>query len=244
MSGIKSDTAIKLPISFILCALVAFVTSLFILLVNSQELLAGQFRFPEIWMGAHFLLLGFAVMIAMGAMYQLVPVAFLTPIWNQSFGFVQFYVTVVGIIFLSIMLGINPSLAIYGGILTVIGILMFTFQMLKTLAKRKENTAMSHLVLAAILCFLLTILAGLSLTWNFAFGGMANHSSILYSHIAFGVAGWFTLLIFGFSYKLVPMFSLSHGASMKRRSHPFICMFSAYCYSFFPFGSTSHSFNH
>lgn len=89
---------------------------------------------------------------------------FLTPIWNQSFGFVQFYVTVVGIIFLSIMLGINPSLAIYGGILTVIGILMFTFQMLKTLAKRKENTAMSHLVLAAILCFLLTILAGLSLT--------------------------------------------------------------------------------
>ena len=114
MSGIKSDTAIKLPISFILCALVAFVTSLFILLVNSQELLAGQFRFPEIWMGAHFLLLGFAVMIAMGAMYQLVPVAFLTPIWNQSFGFVQFYVTVVGIIFLSIMLGINPSLAIYG----------------------------------------------------------------------------------------------------------------------------------
>lgn len=141
MSGIKSDTAIKLPISFILCALVAFVTSLFILLVNSQELLAGQFRFPEIgW--RHFLLLGFAVMIAMGAMYQLVPVAFLTPIWNQSFGFVQFYVTVVGIIFLSIMLGINPSLAIYGGILTVIGILMFTFQMLKTLAKRKENTAM------------------------------------------------------------------------------------------------------
>ncbi|MBU6079933.1 hypothetical protein [Allobacillus halotolerans] len=221
MSGIKSDTAIKLPISFILCALVAFVTSLFILLVNSQELLAGQFRFPEIWMGAHFLLLGFAVMIAMGAMYQLVPVAFLTPIWNQSFGFVQFYVTVVGIIFLSIMLGINPSLAIYGGILTVIGILMFTFQMLKTLAKRKENTAMSHLVLAAILCFLLTILAGLSLTWNFAFGGMANHSSILYSHIAFGVAGWFTLLIFGFSYKLVPMFSLSHGASMKRAKPSF-----------------------
>ena len=50
---------------------------------------------------------------------------------------------------------------------------------------------------------------------------MANHSSILYSHIAFGVAGWFTLLIFGFSYKLVPMFSLSHGASMKRAKPSF-----------------------
>ena len=29
-----------------------------------------------------------------------------------------------------------------------------------------------------------------------------------------GVTGWFTLLIFGFSYKMVPMFSLSHGFPM------------------------------
>lgn len=196
-------------------ALVAFVASLMILFFNSSELLGGQFRIPQIWMSAHFLLLGFAVMVAMGAMYQLVPVAFLTPIWNQTFGFYQFFVTAIGIGSFSILLGIKPDIAIYGGILTIIGILMFIFQMVKTLSKRKENNTMSHLVIAAIVCFFLTIVAGLLLAWNIAFGGIVSHQSILYSHIALGVAGWFTLLIFSFSYKLVPMFSLSHGFSMK-----------------------------
>ena len=119
MANIKSDTNIKLPISFIVFALVAFVASLMILFFNSSELLGGQFRIPQIWMSAHFLLLGFAVMVAMGAMYQLVPVAFLTPIWNQTFGFYQFFVTAIGIGSFSILLGIKPDIAIYGGILTI-----------------------------------------------------------------------------------------------------------------------------
>lgn len=222
MNSMKSDTNIMLPISFILFALIAFVASVVILFINSSQLLAGQFRIPEIWMSAHFLLLGFAVMVAMGAMYQLVPVAFLTPIWNQTFGAIQFFITVIGIFSLSILLGIKPNLAVYGGIITIIGVFMFIFQMAKTLAGRKENNTMSQLVIAAIICFLLTVLAGLILAWNFAFGGIAAHHSILNSHIALGVAGWFTLLIMGFSYKLVPMFSLSHGFSMKWARPAFI----------------------
>lgn len=74
---------------------------------------------------------------------------------------------------------------------------------------------MSRFVCAALLCFLLTITAGFLLAWNLSYGGILKHDSILYSHITFGTAGWFTNLIFGFSYKLVPMFSLSHGFSMK-----------------------------
>lgn len=112
MSGIKSDTAIKLPISFILCALVAFVTSLFILLVNSQELLAGQFRFPEIWMGAHFLLLGFAVMIADGCYVPACSRCFFDTDLEPIVWICSILCDSRRVIFLSIMLGINPSLAI------------------------------------------------------------------------------------------------------------------------------------
>jgi hypothetical protein len=36
-------------------------------------------------------------MVAMGSIYQLVPVAFLTKIWNEKFGFIQFFVTALGI---------------------------------------------------------------------------------------------------------------------------------------------------
>jgi len=214
-ANLKSDTNIKLPLSFIVYALIAFVVSQIILFVNSSQLLAGQFRIPDIWMSAHFLLLGFAVMVAMGAMYQLVPVAFLTPIWNEKFGFVQFFVTALGVGLFAILLGVKPNMAIYGGIPAIIGVIMFIFQMTKTLVKQTNKNMMSYFVIAAIVCFFLTIAAGFILAWNLAYGGVISHNNILYSHISLGITGWFTLLIFGFSYKLVPMFSLSHGFSMK-----------------------------
>jgi len=213
--SVKSDTNIKLPISFIVFSLLALVVSQIILLANSSELLAGQFRIPDIWMSAHFLLLGFAAMVAMGAMYQLVPVVFLTPIWNEKFGFIQFFVTASGITSFAVLLGYKPNIAIIGAILAVIGVMMFIVQMTKTLMKRTNKTVNYYFVITAIFCLFLTIVAGFILTWNFALGGGNNHNSILYSHIALGVSGWFTLLIFGFSYKLIPMFSLAHGFSMK-----------------------------
>ena len=214
-TSLKSDTNIKLPLAFILYALIAFVVAQAVLLLNSDLLVSSQFRLPSLWMGAHFLLLGFAVMIAMGAMYQLVPVAFLTPIWNQKLGYIQFVITVIGITSLTLLLGFQPSYAVYGGILTIIGIILFIFQMAMTIAKQKKRNMISFFVIAAIISFSLTILAGFLLAWNIAYGGIESHNTILYSHITLGVAGWFTLLIFGFSYKLVPMFSLSHGFSLK-----------------------------
>ncbi|MGM8215685.1 hypothetical protein ACLIA0_08910 [Bacillaceae bacterium W0354] len=197
-------------------------SSQIILFLNSHVLLTGNFRTPEIWMSAHFLLLGFTVMVAMGAMYQLVPVVFLTPIWSIKFGIVQFIVTATGIVLLSILLGLQPSKAIYGGVLAIVGIIMFILQMMITISKQKEKNILTSFVIGAIICFLLTIAIGLLLAWSFAFGGINHHQSLLYSHITFGVAGWFTLLIFGFSYKLVPMFSLSHGFTMKWAKPAFI----------------------
>ncbi|SHG22834.1 hypothetical protein SAMN05216225_102134 [Ornithinibacillus halophilus] len=218
----KIDTNIKLPLSFILFALIAFVVAQIILFFSSGELVAGQFRQPDIWMGAHFLLLGFAVMIAMGAMYQLVPVAFLTPIWSQTFGFIQFFVTAIGVTAFAILLGVKPNIAVYGGAVVVIGVLMFILQMVITISKQEKRNMMTYFVMGAISCFFLTIIAGFLLAWNIAFGSINQHNTILATHVLLGVAGWFTLLIFGFSYKLVPMFSLSHGFSMKWAKPAFV----------------------
>ncbi|WP_090079883.1 hypothetical protein [Lentibacillus persicus] len=213
--SMQSSTNIKLPLSFILYALVAFVISQIILFLNNDVMAMGQFRIPDIWMGAHFLIVGYAAMIAMGAMYQLVPVALLAPTWNQTFGFIQFIVTAVGVTALSILLGIAPEYAMYGGIIAIAGIVMFIIQMVLTISRQKNKNMMTAFILGAIISLFLTIVAGFLLAWNLADGSIANHGTILSSHIALGVSGWFTLLIFGFSYKLVPMFSLSHGFSMK-----------------------------
>jgi hypothetical protein len=210
-----SETNIKLPFSFILFSLVALVLSQLLVLVIGQMVVNGSFRIPAIWSAAHLLVLGWALMVAMGAMYQLVPVAFLTPIWNEKFGFIQFFVTAIGISTFSWMLYISPQNALIPGILMLLGILMFLFQMFMTLRKQAKPNILTAFVGSALVCLFLTIFLGITLIYSLQTGFAADYyQAIFKSHLLMGVTGWFTLLIFGFSYKMVPMFSLSHGFPM------------------------------
>lgn len=210
-----SETNIKLPFSFIIFSLVALVLSQILVLVNGQMVVNGSFRIPAIWSAAHLLVLGWALMVAMGAMYQLVPVAFLTPIWNEKFGFIQFFVTAIGIATFSWMLYVSPQNALIPGILMLLGILMFLFQMFMTLRRQAKPNILTAFVGSALVCLFLTIFLGITLIYSLQTGFAAEYyQAIFKSHLLMGVTGWFTLLIFGFSYKMVPMFSLSHGFPM------------------------------
>ncbi|MEH6995439.1 hypothetical protein V7075_22550, partial [Neobacillus drentensis] len=210
-----NETNIKLPISFIIFSLIALVLSQILVLVNGKMLVNGSFRIPAIWSAAHLLILGWALMVAMGAMYQLVPVAFLTKIWNEKFGFIQFFVTAIGIASFSWMLYVSPQNALLPGILMLLGILMFLFQMFMTLRKQAKPNILTAFVGSALVCLFLTIFLGITLIYSLQTGfASEDYQAIFKSHLLMGVTGWFTLLIFGFSYKMVPMFSLSHGFPM------------------------------
>jgi hypothetical protein len=210
-----SETNIKLPFLFIFFSIAALVLSQILLLFNGQLIVNGSFRLPAIWSAAHFLVLGWALMVAMGAMYQLVPVAFLTKIWNEKFGFLQFGVTAIGITTFSAMLYAQPQNALTPGVLTLLGILMFLFQMLMTLRVQSKPNILTAFVGTALGCLFLTIFLGIALVISLKTGFLSEHYQAFFkSHLLLGVTGWFTLLIFGFSYKMVPMFSLSHGFPM------------------------------
>ncbi|MCM2531869.1 hypothetical protein NDK43_05030 [Neobacillus pocheonensis] len=213
--NLGSETNIKLPFFFILFSLIALVISQILLLVHGYMLVDGSFRIPAIWSSAHLLVLGWALMVAMGSMYQLVPVAFLTKIWNKKFGFIQFFITAIGISTFAGMLYWAPQKALIPGILTLLGILMFLLQMFMTLRKQAKPNILTAFVGTALVCLLFTIFMGITLVYCLRTGvGAEYYQAIFKSHLLMGVTGWFTLLIFGFSYKMVPMFSLSHGFPM------------------------------
>jgi hypothetical protein len=210
-----SETNIKLPFSFIFFSLIALIISQILLLVNGQMLVDGSFRIPAIWSSAHLLVLGWALMVVMGSMYQLVPVAFLTKIWNEKFGFFQFFITALGIATFAGTLYWAPQKAFIPGVLTLLGILMFLFQMLMTLRMQAKPNILTAFVGTALVCLFITISLGITLIYCLKTGvGGEYYQAIFKSHLLMGVTGWFTLLIFGFSYKMVPMFSLSHGFPM------------------------------
>ena len=220
--NLGSETNIKLPFSFILFSLIALVVSQILLLVNGQLMASGTFRIPVIWSSAHLLVLGWSLMAAMGSMYQLVPVAFLTKIWNEKFGFIQFFVTAIGIVSFSGMLYWSPQNAMLPGILMLVGILMFLFQMFMTLKSQAKPTILTAFVGSALLCLFITISLGITLIYCLKTGFAGEYyQSIFKAHLLMGITGWFTLLIFGFSYKMVPMFSLSHGFPMVQAKYVF-----------------------
>ncbi|MEH7441643.1 hypothetical protein V7201_04820 [Bacillus sp. JJ1122] len=220
-----NETNIKLPFSFIAFSMFAMVLSQLLLLFNGEQLISGTYRIPAIWSAAHLFVLGWALMVAMGALYQLVPVAFLTPIWNEKFGFAQFFVTAMGIAAFAATLYIRPQDALIPGILTLTGILMFLIQMFMTLKSQAKPNILTLFVGTALVSLLATVTLGILLVLSLKTGFASGHyQEIFKSHIVLGTAGWFTLLIFGFSYKMVPMFSLSHGYSMQ----PAVYIFTVY----------------
>ncbi len=217
-----NETNIKLPFSFIGFSMLALILSQLLILLNGNLLVSGVFRLPAIWSAAHLFVLGWALMVAMGAMYQLVPVAFLTPIWNERFGFWQLAVTTAGIVSFAAALYLRPQDALVPGILTLLGILMFIFQMFMTLKSQAKPNILTLFVGTALFSLLATITLGITLVLSMKIGFASEYyQAVFKTHILLGTVGWFSFLIFGFSYKMVPMFSLSHGYSMKPAPYVF-----------------------
>ncbi|QAV27118.1 hypothetical protein BTDUT50_11045 [Neobacillus thermocopriae] len=230
------ETNIRLPFSFILFGTVAFLFSQMMFLFSGPQMVIGAFRIPSVWAAVHLTVLGWALMMAMGAMYQLVPVAFLTPIWNETVGFIQFLVTALGILSFSASLALKMQMAFFPGLLLTFGFVLFFLQMFMTLRKQAKKNIMTLFVGTALVCLLLTIGLGVTLTFHFWSGTETlDHLLVLKTHVLFGIFGWFTLLIIGFSYKMVPMFSLAHGFSMKLARYVYIVYISGLIVSFFGF---------
>ncbi|WP_422108704.1 hypothetical protein [Anoxybacillus flavithermus] len=141
------ETNIRLPFSFILFGTVAFLFSQMMFLFSGPQMVIGAFRIPSVWAAVHLTVLGWALMVAMGAMYQLVPVAFLTPIWNETVGFIQFLVTALGILSFSASLALKMQMAFFPGLLLTFGFVLFFLQMFMTLRKQAKKNIMTRLLI-------------------------------------------------------------------------------------------------
>jgi hypothetical protein len=202
---------VKLPMIFIFTGLILFVFAQVILAVNIGHLAKGLPGVPMLLSAAHLTLLGFATMVAMGAMYQLVPVALQVKLKHRRLTYPQYLLYAMGVLGLSFGLFVfNTSMIAIFGILTVTGVIVFVFHMMSTIRDAEKGPIKSGVFLALLFLFL-TVLLGLTLALDFFRPYLGSwHEVLFHVHILFGTIGWFTLLIIGLSFKLAPMFTLSH----------------------------------
>lgn len=213
----------RLPFSFIITGIVGFVLFHALTLVDFAGWIGAEPRSPDGLFRVHLLVLGWATMIAMGAVYQLLSVILQTQFYSEKLGFIHYGFFTVGT--MGLLAGFRSADTMWIAVcaaLAVVGILLFAINIAMTLCKAGQWHAITISTAGAIGYLILTGLIGAAMGLDMAYGSFGGmHERLFAAHIWFGSIGWFGLLIAGFSFKLLPMFYLSHHYPTKLQ--PWIC---------------------
>ena len=220
MNGLQTANApspsVVLP--HFVAASFAFVIAAILLFLSADEWMNLYFS-PKLIAIVHILLLGWATMIAFGALYQLVPVVYETSLFSEKLAKVTFYLFTLSVILLSYSFWISSfaGLLIYTSLLMFFSLLLFVINLAMTYRKRTKSNIQSQFISAAIFWLAITELLGTLIALNFKFHFLSDsHIHYLKIHAHFGLLGWFLMLIMGASSILIPMFLISHETNEKK----------------------------
>lgn len=217
---VAGGASVVLPLCFMVTGLLALFVAAAWLIAQPQILSTYHYNANVIAI-THLFALGWLGSIVMGAMYQLVPVALETKLFSEKLAKIQFAFHVAG--FWGMVLAFRAwNMNILGGfgVLVGIGVCLFIYNIGRTLLRVPKWNVVAVSVASAIGWILLTIIVGLLIAAakaghaNFMF--RFNPIGTMHAHAHLGALGFFTMLIVGVSYKLIPMFTLSEMQSSRR----------------------------
>ena len=207
----------RLPFLFIATGIFGFVLFHATSLMSLTGWLGEDIRGPAGWFQVHLFVLGWATMLAMGAVYQLINVILQANLYSERLGYIHYALFTVGLF--GLLFGfVQGDTYWIGGFATIafFGIVLFVWNMAATLLRARLWNAVTLSTACAVVFLLLTGLTGMTMGIGFATGLWSDwHENLFGAHIWLGTLGWFGLLITGFSYKLLPMFYLSHDYSLR-----------------------------
>ena len=207
----------KIVAKYFIAAIIDFVILNLLLMLNYKDITGFYFQ-PKILAITHLLTLGWISMTIFGAMFQLVPVVLETKLFSEKLADIQFWIFLLGMIglatgFWNFDTGLHLNAS---AVLLNIAILIFAVNMVGTFIHVKKWNITGWYLIAALIYLIITAIAGFLLTYNLWRPYISiNHLQYLKLHAEVAVIGWVTLVVMGVAYKLIPMFTLSHGYSMK-----------------------------
>lgn len=175
---------------------------------------------PETLVAVHLLVVGWLLLLMLGALFQFVPVITSRPLVSQRLSLATLVAVQAGLFamiagFLGIT-GAAPRLAFAlpaGGATVVVGVLIACLNVGKPLLRTRPLPLPGRMVLTGLAFLLLTVALGLSFGLALAIPALAPRLAPLLAgvgdHALAGLGGWFTLTAMGVSYKLLPMFMLA-----------------------------------
>ncbi len=197
------------PLRYFMAAQGAFIAALLWAPFQVSDLLDFYYQGHDLAL-THLLTLGWITMTIMGASFQLVPVALETTLHSERMARWQFWIMLIGVTAMvgHFWTGRHPGMA-FGAAFVSIGVVLFLINMGRTLWQLARWDIVARHVAAALAYLAATAVMGnlmaLDKIYDFL-GGQVLRTIHAHAHLA-GI-GWVTMMIFGASYKLIPMFSL------------------------------------
>ena len=207
----------KIVAKYFIAAIFSFVLLNLLLLIYFKEYSGFHFQ-PIILAITHIATLGWITMIIFGALFQLIPVVLEVKLYSEKLAEIQFWIFTIGIIgfvYSFLNFGNSEIMISSAGILNI-AMLIFSYNSIATLLKVKKWNLTGYYLAAAIFYFFITAVVGLLLAINLFHPYInSNHLNYLNMHVHLAFIGWVAMVIMGVSFKLIPMFTLSHGYSLN-----------------------------
>lgn len=213
------STAYAPPFSIVLKYFFTGIFSFFILnllLVLNYNTFTGYHFQPKILALTHIATLGWITMVIFGALFQLIPVILQVKLFSEKLAEIQFWIFALGVLMLVysfwfFLLGDPMTIA---ASLINLAVIIFLINIIATLTKVKEWNITATYLSAALFYLFVTAVFGLLLAINLGHPFFeVNHLTYLGYHANIAIVGWVTMVIMGVTFKLIPMFTLSHDFS-------------------------------
>ncbi len=201
---------------YFISSIASFVVLNFLLLFNYHDISGHHFQ-PKILSITHITTLGFITMIIFGAMFQLVPVVLEVKLFSSLLDEIQFWIYLTGVVLLTTkfwFFNINYSFT-FPAILLNAAMGLFSINIIFSMFKVKNWNITGTYFAASIFWLIITAIAGLLLAMNLDKPFFKiSHFQYLKLHVITAFVGWVGMVIMGVSFKLIPMFTLSHNYKM------------------------------
>ncbi len=204
---------------FVVAAVLGFPVVAAAVALAAPRLASLQYRTMPVLAANHLVTLGWGTMVAFGSLNQLLPAAAGVRASPDRFARGQFALYLVGLLLLIAgFLRDITALLIGGGTAVVVSAMLFLTSAATVLRRRTRWIPVLSFVVAALLCLAAAFVWGLLfvLNWRFQFWRFLLTPEGLVVHLTLGLVGWFTLLIAGVSYYLLPRFSAASVPSRPR----------------------------
>ncbi|SFU31326.1 hypothetical protein [Alicyclobacillus macrosporangiidus] len=219
------------PMRYMLLGMAGFVLFAFDLVAQSIHLSGGGAFLPQVVALTHLLTLGSLLSFIMGAVYQLVTVAFLVPIASERCARWNFW------LYAASAFGLIGSMAIWSltgllvfGSLATVSLYVYAILIIVSVSRSRIRGPMLWFVISAHVYLMAAVAAAWLMIASISglrLGGV--FPQLLATHILLALGGFFTFLVMGFSFKLLPMFTLSHGFATWRQKWTWVLAHAAVC---------------